>query len=103
MSERTTKNDPKYFSVFTHRPPHSGQHLITAVADRKYGFKTTSWNLAIGQDNRCFVELATPTLSCDQLAAIEEECNGLIRKAVAMTPHWYDPNAPELEEVSAVQ
>lgn len=28
---------------FDHMQQHSGQHLITAVADRDYGYKTKSW------------------------------------------------------------
>ena len=28
---------------FDHMQQHSGQHLITAVADREYGYKTKSW------------------------------------------------------------
>jgi misacylated tRNA(Ala) deacylase len=28
---------------FDHMQQHTGQHLITAVADRLFGFKTTSW------------------------------------------------------------
>lgn len=28
---------------FDHMQQHSGQHLITAVADREFGVKTTSW------------------------------------------------------------
>ena len=57
-------------------------------------------NLAIGEDNRCFVELATRTLTPDQMQRVESECNEAIRRAVPMTPHWYPPGAPELEPVS---
>ena len=28
---------------FDHMQQHSGQHLITAVADREFGIKTLSW------------------------------------------------------------
>ena len=28
---------------FDHMQQHSGQHLITAVADNLFGYKTTSW------------------------------------------------------------
>ncbi len=30
---------------FDHMQQHSGQHLLSAIADQKYGFKTTSWDL----------------------------------------------------------
>jgi len=26
-------------------PQHSGQHLVTAVTDRDFGYKTVSWSL----------------------------------------------------------
>ena len=43
------ENEPYVCSIdwsrrFDHMQQHSGQHL-SAVADRKYGFKTTSWDL----------------------------------------------------------
>ena len=28
---------------FDHMQQHSGQHLITAIADKLFGYKTTSW------------------------------------------------------------
>lgn len=28
---------------FDHMQQHSGQHLITAIAEQMFGFKTTSW------------------------------------------------------------
>ena len=30
---------------FDHMQQHSGQHLLSAIAHQKYGFKTTSWDL----------------------------------------------------------
>ena len=30
---------------FDHMQQHSGQHLLSAIADLKYGYKTTSWDL----------------------------------------------------------
>ena len=30
---------------FDHMQQHSGQHLLSAIADFKYGYKTTSWDL----------------------------------------------------------
>ena len=138
----------------------AGQHLITAVADREYGYKTKSWwvqrtsvlpsvlpslppssvffqpytssvwlifsfpslffplfpllppplplslsslssrYLAIGEDSRCFIELDTPSLPQDHMTRIEDLCNESIRRGIPMTPRWYSPTAPELEDVS---
>ncbi|CAI8057509.1 Alanyl-tRNA editing protein Aarsd1 [Geodia barretti] len=84
---------------FDHMQQHSAQHLITAIADRDFGHKTTSWNLAIGAGSRCFVELAAQSVSPAQLRAIEDTCNEAIRSQIPMTPHWYRSGTPELERV----
>lgn len=57
-------------------------------------------NLAIGETNRCFVELDTPKLSSHEMEAIENTCNELIRQGLPMTPKWYSTNDPKLEAVS---
>ena len=56
-------------------------------------------NLAIGLNNKCFVELATQSVSASELQAIEEHCNEAIRSHIPMTPRWYQPGTPELEKV----
>jgi misacylated tRNA(Ala) deacylase len=84
---------------FDHMQQHSAQHLITAIAEQKFGHKTTSWNLAIGVSNKCFVELATQSVSAAELQVIEEHCNEAIRSHIPMTPRWYQPGTPELEKV----
>ena len=114
-------------SFFSQIHLFAAQHLITAIAYRDFGHKTTSWsvlyiytalissiptllclhvsicicirNLAIGSDSRCFVELAVQSLSVAELGAIEETCNEAIRGQVPMTPHWFQPGTPELEKV----
>lgn len=60
-------------------------------------------NLAIGEKNICFIQLDTPKLTQKQMSKIEDVCNDLIRQGVPMTPHWYSPDAPELEGVSPYQ
>jgi misacylated tRNA(Ala) deacylase len=82
-----------------HMQQHSGQHLITAITDLMFGFKTTSWNLAIGLDNKCFIELSTPKLSQEQIDSIEEKCNEKIRGRISMTPRWLPHDSKELEEI----
>ena len=71
-----------------------------------YNFKPARVNLcrylAIGQSNRCFVELAAKSVSAAQLQAIEGKCNEAIRSQIPMTPHWYQPGTPELEQVRDV-
>ncbi|XP_015277294.1 PREDICTED: alanyl-tRNA editing protein Aarsd1, partial [Gekko japonicus] len=64
------------------RAPHSvsfGQHLITAVADQMFGFKTTSWELGQQQST---VELEAPYVTADQVAALERSVNDKIRARI---------------------
>lgn len=56
-------------------------------------------NLAVGMDNRCFVELDTQSVSAAQMQAIEDRCNEAIRNQIPMNPCWYQPGTPELEKV----
>ena len=61
---------------------------------------TTYRNLAVGETNRCYIELDTPTLSTDEMDNIEGICNELIRQGVPMTPRWYSAADPKLDAVS---
>ncbi|KAL8175746.1 UNVERIFIED_CONTAM: Alanyl-tRNA editing protein Aarsd1 [Gekko kuhli] len=64
---------------FDHMQQHSGQHLITALADQMFGFKTTSWELGHQQST---VELETPSMTADQVAALEQSVNDKIRARI---------------------
>uniref|UniRef100_A0A8P4JVQ5 Threonyl/alanyl tRNA synthetase SAD domain-containing protein n=1 Tax=Dicentrarchus labrax TaxID=13489 RepID=A0A8P4JVQ5_DICLA len=61
---------------FDHMQQHSGQHLITALADSFFGYKTTSWELG---HQRSTIELDTPSVKPAQLQALEEAINENIR------------------------
>lgn len=84
---------------FDHMQQHSGQHLITAVADKMFDYKTTSWNLAIGEDNKCFIELNTKQVTDEQIQAIEQACNDYIRSCIPVEPRWLQSDDPELDQV----
>ncbi|CAD5122773.1 DgyrCDS11180 [Dimorphilus gyrociliatus] len=76
---------------------HSGQHLITAIADKIYGFKTTSWSMG---EKISFIELDVPKIKEEELKIIEEETNSCIRKGLKMFPTWYESiNDPKFQEV----
>jgi len=79
---------------FDHMQQHSGQHLITAIADKLFDFKTTSWDLG---KNVCFIELDTPTVSKHQLIELENEVNRKIIEQTKVTVHTYS-NANEIPE-----
>merc|ERR1719222_898603 len=51
-----------------HMQQHSGQHLITAIADALYGFKTTSWWLG---ELISHIELDTSNMTDEQMHQIE--------------------------------
>ncbi|XP_018431118.1 PREDICTED: alanyl-tRNA editing protein Aarsd1 [Nanorana parkeri] len=82
---------------FDHMQQHSGQHLITAIADSLYGYKTTSWELSRG--GRSTIELDAAAVSAQQAGAIEEEANRLIRRRVPVTVRIIGTDDPEFEQV----
>lgn len=81
---------------FDHMQQHSGQHLITAIADKLYGYKTTSWNLG---EKASFIELDSPNVSTDQMKEIEKICNEKIREHLPVFVKVYEEGSSELQEV----
>ena len=73
---------------FDHMQQHTGQHLLTAVAERDRGWATTAFHLG---PERCDIELDTPALSISDMAALEAACNQIIREARPVTPRVVTP------------
>ncbi|KAF4524062.1 hypothetical protein B566_EDAN013010, partial [Ephemera danica] len=71
------------------------QHLITALADLEFGFKTTSWWLG---DQVSYIELDTPTMSDDQLRTLESLVNEKIKECLPVIVKVYQPGDPKLLE-----
>lgn len=69
-----------------HMAQHSTQHLVTAIALRKWGFETTSWGLS---ESTSFLELGTPEFSPQQLDELEVAANDAVRAATPVTPSWH--------------
>lgn len=67
---------------FDHMQQHTGQHLLTALAQDRFGWPTTAFHLG---DQRSDIELDTPALSPRQIAALEEEVAAEIRAARPVT------------------
>ncbi len=63
---------------FDHMQQHTGQHLLTAVAQDRFGWETTAFHLG---GKLCDVELSTPKLVPKDLAALEEAVAAEIRAA----------------------
>ncbi|XP_056221288.1 alanyl-tRNA editing protein Aarsd1 [Seriola aureovittata] len=81
---------------FDHMQQHSGQHLITALADTMFGYKTTSWDLG---RQRSTIELDIPCVKPAQLQALEEAINERIRAHVPVTVQLLSIDDPAVEKV----
>ncbi|KAK2820768.1 hypothetical protein Q5P01_023727 [Channa striata] len=81
---------------FDHMQQHSGQHLITALADTMFGYKTTSWELG---RQRSTIELDTPCVKAAQVQALEEAVNEKIRAHVPVTVQLLSIDDPAVEKV----
>ena len=63
---------------FDHMQQHTGQHLLTAVAQDRFGFATASFHLGAAA---CDVELAVPRIPREELDRLEEAVNAVVRSA----------------------
>ncbi|CAL8300735.1 unnamed protein product [Lota lota] len=81
---------------FDHMQQHSGQHLVTALAETMFGFKTTSWELG---RQRSSIELDTASVDPAQLQALEEAVNEKIRAHVPVTLQLLSVDDPAVEKV----
>ncbi len=61
---------------FDHMQQHTGQHVLTAVAQERFGWETTAFHL--GED-RCDIELATPSLTQQDQVRLEDAVSTEIR------------------------
>ncbi|KAK7919794.1 hypothetical protein WMY93_011078 [Mugilogobius chulae] len=81
---------------FDHMQQHSGQHLVTALADAMFGYKTTSWELG---RQRSTIELDTSCVKPDQLQALEEAVNEKIRAHIPVNVQLLSIDDPAVEKV----
>lgn len=71
-----------------HAQQHTAQHLLTAIAQDRFGWPTTAFHLGPydgGVDEVSDIELDVPSLPADQLAALEDACAAAIRAARPVT------------------
>jgi len=68
---------------FDHMQQHTGQHLLSALAQDRFGWPTTTFHLGL---EVCDVELDVPSLSSANLAALEDAIAAEIRAARAVRP-----------------
>lgn len=77
---------------FDHMQQHTGQHLLTAVADARFGWHTTAFHLG---EWTCDIELDTPGITAEQTAELEEAVAAEIRAARPVTVRRVSPEAYE--------
>lgn len=81
---------------FDHMQQHSGQHLVTALADSMFGYKTTSWELGRQRSN---IELDTPSVKPGEMEALEAAVNQKIQDHVPVTVQLLAIDDPAVEKV----
>lgn len=67
---------------FDHMQQHTGQHLLTAVAEQRFGWHTTAFHLG---EQLSDIELDTPKIAPDQIAQLEEAVAVEVRAARPVT------------------
>ncbi len=73
---------------FDHMQQHTGQHLLTAVAEQRFGWRTTAFHLG---EQLSDIELDTPTIATEQLAGLEEAVAAETRAARPVTARRVSP------------
>jgi Ser-tRNA(Ala) deacylase AlaX len=63
---------------FDHMQQHTGQHLLTAVAEQLFGWHTTAFHLG---EQLSDIELDTPKIAPDQIAQLEDAVAAEVRAA----------------------
>ncbi|XP_021923539.1 alanyl-tRNA editing protein Aarsd1 isoform X2 [Zootermopsis nevadensis] len=79
-----------------HMQQHSGQHLITALADIHFGYPTTSWWLG---EEESYIEFDTQSVKPSDLDTLEELVNEKIRAANPVIVTVYKEGDSELKRV----
>ncbi|EDV27732.1 uncharacterized protein TRIADDRAFT_20746 [Trichoplax adhaerens] len=81
---------------FDHMQQHTGQHLITAVFENRYGYKTLSWNLGKVKSS---IELSCKSMTQEEIDCAELEINKAIKANTPVSVHLYEKDDPGLEKI----
>ena len=81
---------------FDHMQQHSGQHLLTAIADHLFGWNTTSFHLGA---EVCDIELDTPSVEQEQLDEIERFIGEVVREDRAISSRQVEPESLEASNI----
>lgn len=78
-----------------HMQQHAGQHLLSALLEDDFGFKTQSFHLG---KERVSIDLDLDSATKEQLQAVEKKANGFIRQCLAISDRWVtSERAEEME------
>lgn len=77
---------------FDHMQQHSGQHLLSAVFDQLFGYRTASFHLGSAAST---IDLETASIAPEQLAAAERRANELIWQDLPLRISFEDAAAAE--------
>ena len=81
---------------FDHMQQHSGQHLISAIAEKTFSLATTSWNLG---EEVSFIELDSNNVSEETVKQLEDIVNEKIISSLPVSVQLFDKNDKQLEEI----
>jgi alanyl-tRNA synthetase len=81
---------------FDHMQQHTGQHLLTAVAQDRFQWATTAFHLGPGI---CDIELDAPSISPGEMDRLEEAVAAEIRARRDVSARWVSPEAYGQEAV----
>jgi alanyl-tRNA synthetase len=73
---------------FDHMQQHTGQHLLTAVAEQRFGWHTTAFHLG---EQLSDIELDTPEITPEELTELEEAVAAEIRAVRPVTARRVSP------------
>lgn len=81
---------------FDHMQQHTGQHLLTAVAQDQFKWETTAFHLGASV---CDIELTAPSISLRDMERLEEAVATEIRARREVTARWVSAEAYGKEAV----
>ncbi|HKM42879.1 MAG TPA: hypothetical protein VJZ70_02700, partial [Limnochordia bacterium] len=72
-----------------HMQQHSGQHLLSAIFDDHFGYRTESFHLG---EEYCTIDIATPTVSEEKQRSVELQANELVSSNLPLLTYALDPD-----------
>ncbi len=85
LTEGTATLELDWARRFDHMQQHTGQHLLTALAQDRFQWETTAFHLG---PTVCDIELKTPGISLAQMLDLEEAVASEIRARREVSARW---------------